>query len=77
MGEPVDPGHVVNEKDFEQCEQFFSQPLREQVVSGVRALDGLGLADSLCHKTERLCLLMDLVGTECFARVCRLDTGAK
>ncbi|QDQ69238.1 UL91 [Colobine gammaherpesvirus 1] len=62
---------VVNEDDFRDCLSFFHRPLREQVAAGVGTLDGLVLTESLCHKSDRLCLLLDLVGTECFARLCR------
>lgn len=58
--------NVVTKEDFLNCEAFFSRPLPDLFRSAATCLDDINMADGAAPILERLCLLLDQLGVECW-----------
>lgn len=56
----------ITGEDFKDCEQFFSQPLPDILKSASSSLDDLAVLDVNLQALERVSLLLDILGVECF-----------
>lgn len=57
------------EKEKKQCNEFFEQPLPVLIKHAALSFNGCYVVDTSTQYIERLCLLCDLVSTECFKEV--------
>lgn len=58
--------NMVTNEDFLNCEEFFSRPLPDLFRSAATCLDDINLAEGAGPILERLCLLLDQLGVECW-----------
>lgn len=56
----------VTREDFLACEELFSRPLPELFRFAATCLDDINLAEGGPPILERLCLLLDQLGVECW-----------
>ncbi|ACY41148.1 protein UL91 [Wood mouse herpesvirus] len=66
------PGYSVNksktlvtEQDLLEVATFFNRPLRDLIAEVSKTTSDLELVRSTTQGIENICLLLDLVGTEC------------
>ncbi|AZB49129.1 hypothetical protein [Vombatid gammaherpesvirus 1] len=68
-GYSVKKDHRLSETVFIECDQFFSKKLPDLITSIASTLNTLRPTESNIQKTELICCLLDVVGTECMKEV--------
>lgn len=64
----------ITETDFQNCQLFFAKTLPEIIKVGSDNLSGFRTCDTAPQRIETLCLILDIVGSECIKEATMAET---
>ncbi|AAO12332.1 hypothetical protein KM546_gp26 [Porcine lymphotropic herpesvirus 3] len=62
----------IGQQDLDQCMKFFNRPIPDVVSETANSFSYLRTVDSQIQKLDLLCLIFDLIGTECVQEITKL-----
>lgn len=57
------------EKEIQECCEFFAQPFPVLIEASATTFDGCQVVEATTQYIDRLCLVFDLVSTECYKEI--------